>query len=125
IGHGNALAIVCAVTVHFVIYVSETIGLSVTTAATMFTLITVCQIVAEAAGGFLGDRYDKRGLAGGGMALHSAAMVVLIGAGSVEMVVLAAVLHGFAWGLRGPLMSAMRADYFGRRAFAMIMGYSS
>ena len=125
IGHGNALAIVGAVTVHFVIYVNETIGLSVTTAATLYTLITVCQIFGQAAGGFLGDRYDKRWLAGAGMALHSAAMLVLIWAASVETVVIAAVLHGFAWGLRGPLMSAMRADYFGRRAFAMIMGYSS
>src|SRR5690606_40763988 len=33
VGHGNALAIVGAVSVHFVIYVGETIGLGVTTAA--------------------------------------------------------------------------------------------
>src|SRR5690606_41691745 len=53
VGHGNALAIVGAVSVHFVIYVGETIGLGVTTAAAMFTLITVCQIAGQAAGGFL------------------------------------------------------------------------
>jgi hypothetical protein len=35
------------------------------------------------------------------------------------------VLHGFAWGVRGPLMGAMRADYFGREAFASVMGFSS
>jgi len=125
VGHGNALAIVGAVSVHFVIYVGETIGLGVTTAAAMFTLITVCQVAGQAAGGFLGDRYDKRFLAAGGMAMHAAAMVVLVWAGSAAAVVVAAVLHGFAWGLRGPLMSAMRADYFGRRAFALVMGYSS
>lgn len=125
VGHGNALAIVGAVTVHFVIYARETIGLGVTTAAALLTLITVAQMVGQAAGGFLGDRYDKRLLAAGGMAMHAAAMALLTVAGSVAFVVVAAVLHGIAWGLRGPLMSAMRADYFGRQAFAMVMGYSS
>ena len=33
-------------------------------------------------------------------------------------------LHGAAWGLRGPLMQAMRADYFGRSAIGMILGLS-
>jgi hypothetical protein len=36
-----------------------------------------------------------------------------------------AVLHGVAWGLRGPFMQAMRADYFGRNAIGMIMGLSA
>ncbi len=125
IGHSNALAIVGAVSVHFVIYVRDTLGLGVTLAAGLLTLITVCQILGQALGGFLGDRLDKRWLAAGGMAMHALAMVILIWAGSAASVVVAAVLHGFAWGVRGPLMSAMRADYFGRRAFAMVMGYSS
>ena len=36
-----------------------------------------------------------------------------------------AVLHGTFWGLRGPLMQAMRADYFGRTSIGLIMGLSS
>ena len=34
-------------------------------------------------------------------------------------------LHGLAWGLRGPLMQSMRADYFGPTNFGTIMGFSS
>jgi MFS family permease len=34
-------------------------------------------------------------------------------------------VHGVAWGLRGPLMGALRADYFGRESFAAVMGVSS
>jgi MFS family permease len=30
-----------------------------------------------------------------------------------------------AWGIRGPLMQSMRADYFGRVSFAKVMGFSS
>jgi len=41
------------------------------------------------------------------------------------MVVAFAVLHGVAWGVRGPFMQAIRADYFGRRAIGMILGMSS
>ena len=34
-------------------------------------------------------------------------------------------LHGVAWGARGPLMMAIRADYFGARNLGVIAGWSS
>ena len=43
----------------------------------------------------------------------------------IIMVYVFAVLHGSAWGLRGPLMATIRADYFGRAYFPTIMGFSS
>jgi MFS family permease len=36
-----------------------------------------------------------------------------------------AILHGVAWGLRGPFMQALRADYFGLQAIGMILGLSA
>ena len=41
------------------------------------------------------------------------------------MVLLFTALHGLAWGIRGPLMVALRADYFGPSSFGTIMGFSS
>ena len=41
------------------------------------------------------------------------------------MVLLFSVLHGIAWGIRGPQMVAIRADYFGTRSFGKIFGFSS
>ena len=41
--------------------------------------------------------------------------------GSVGAVVFTA-LHGTAWGVRGTLLSTIRADYFGRRSGATISG---
>jgi MFS family permease len=41
------------------------------------------------------------------------------------MVLAFTVLHGLAWGTRGPLMVALRADYFGPTSFGTIMGFSS
>src|SRR5262245_6681771 len=40
------------------------------------------------------------------------------------MIVVFAVLHGLAWGMRGPPMGALRADYFGSAAFGTIGGFS-
>ena len=40
------------------------------------------------------------------------------------MIVAYAILHGTAWGLRGPLLQAIRADYFGRSSIGMILGLS-
>jgi MFS family permease len=40
------------------------------------------------------------------------------------MIVAYALLHGTAWGLRGPMMQAIRADYFGRSSIGMILGLS-
>ena len=41
------------------------------------------------------------------------------------MVIGFAVFHGTAWGVRGPLMQAIRADFFGRRAIGKILGLST
>jgi MFS family permease len=124
-GHGLALAIMSAVGVHFVIYVIEVLGLGVTTAATMVAVMTVASVAGQLGGAAVGDRIDKRWLAGGAMVGHAGAMALLMVAGTVVTVTVAVVLHGLAWGLRGPLMGAMRADYFGREAFASVMGFSS
>ena len=34
-------------------------------------------------------------------------------------------VNGLAWGARGPLITALRADYFGASQFGQIMGWSS
>jgi MFS family permease len=47
---------------------------------------------------------------------HAAGLLVLAFASAFWMVLAFAVLHGLGWGMRGPLMSAIRADYFGSAA---------
>src|SRR5207247_780871 len=56
---------------------------------------------------------------------HTAAVLLLASAESLALVFAFAILHGLAWGIRGPLMMAVRADYFGRRSFATIEGFAS
>jgi MFS family permease len=59
------------------------------------------------------------------MAMHTVALLLVAHVDAVASVVTFAILHGLAWGTRGPMMQAWRADYFGRSSFGAIMGFSS
>lgn len=125
LGHGAALLVVSAVLVHMVVHVTEQLGYSLQQAGSVVALMTVMQATAQLGGGWLGDRFSKRWIAAGCMLAHAVALVVLALATAFWMVVAFAVLHGAAWGMRGPLMAALRADYFGSASFATITGMSS
>jgi MFS family permease len=125
LGHGCAVLVVSAVMVHLIVHLNEGLGYTLTEAALIVSLMTAMQMIGLPVGGFLGDRFDKRKIATMAMFGHASALIVLAYASSLGMVVFFAVVHGLAWGMRGPLMHAMRADYFGRKAFAQVMGFSS
>jgi PGF-CTERM protein len=108
-----------------VIHVTERLGYSLQQAGGVVALMTVMQATGQVSGGWLGDRFSKRWIAAGCMLGHAAALMVLALATAFWMVLAFAVLHGLAWGMRGPLMSALRADYFGSASFGTITGLSS
>ena len=72
-----------------------------------------------------GDRFDKRLICVACMLGHAGGMFLIAFAFHPIMVIGFAVLNGLGWGTRGPLMVALRADYFGSSAFGTIMGFSS
>ena len=125
LGHGAALLVVSAVLVHMVVHVTERLGYSLGQAATVVAFMTVMQMLGQVGGGWAGDRFNKRAIASGCMVAHAVALLLLAFAATFWMVAAFAVLHGLAWGIRGPLMSAIRADYFGSTAFGTITGTSS
>ena len=123
-GHGVALLIVSAVNVHAITHMKEGLGYSVTQASLVITLMTAGQIAGVMVGYGFGDRFEKRYIAALCMLMHAAGMLLLTYAQGIAMLIAFALVHGFAWGLRGPFMQAIRADYFGRSAIGMIMGLS-
>lgn len=125
LGHGFALLVVGAVSVHAIAHMKEALGYTVSAAAAIITLLTVCQVIGILAGWLLGDRYDKRYIAAACMLMHALGLLCLTFATALPWLVAFAALHGIAWGLRGPFMQAIRADYFGRSAIGLIMGLSS
>ncbi len=124
-GHGSALFVVSAMSVHLVSHVQESQGYSLGQASTVVFLLTLVFMCGNLSGGFLGDRVNKRALLVTCMGMHALGLVILSHAVNVWMVVAFAVIHGLAWGWRGPQMTAIRADYFGRSAFGKIMGVSN
>jgi len=124
LGHGFALLVVHAVSVHAIAHMNQGLGYSVAQASLVYTLLTLSQMGGVALGWLVGDRYDKRLISGGCMLGHMAGLLLLTYAVALPMVLAFAVLHGAAWGLRGPFMQALRADYFGRSAIGMILGLS-
>ena len=128
LGHGFALLVVQAVVVHAIAHMKEGLGYSIEQAALVYTLVVSSQIGGVALGWLIGDRYDKRLISAACMLMHAAGLMLLAHAGAAAstgvMVFSFAVLHGIAWGLRGPFMQALRADYFGRSAIGMILGLS-
>ena len=125
VGHASALLTVSSVMVHLVPHLTAGLNYSLANAGLVVSLMTVFQMAGQIGGGFLGDRFNKRLICVICMLSHMAALLLLAHADSWWMVVMFAVLHGLAWGVRGPQMVALRADYFGVSSFGTIMGFSS
>lgn len=125
LGHTSALFVVSAMSVHLVSHVRESQGYSLQQAATVVLMLTFVFMCGNISGGLLGDRVNKRMLVVACMVMHCIGLVLLSHAVNFWMVFGFTVIHGLAWGWRGPQMTAIRADYFGRSAFGKIMGASN
>jgi sugar phosphate permease len=125
LGHAFALLVVTAVNVHAITHMKESLGYSVAQASIVITIMTVAQGGGVLLGWLIGDRYDKRFVAASTMLMHCTGLLLLTYASGAAMLGAFALIHGVAWGLRGPFMQAIRADYFGRHAIGMILGLST
>jgi len=125
LGHGAALFVVGAVNVHMVSHLNESLGYSLGAAAGVYSALTLVFMFGTLAGGWIGDHSSKRFMAFCCMGMHAVGMVLLAHASNGLMVAAFVVIHGSAWGMRGPQMAALRADYFGRKSFGQIMGISN
>jgi MFS family permease len=124
-GHGVALMIVTAVNTHAINHMRISLDYSIAQASFYITLMTGFQVIGVVLGGVLGDKLQKNRVSAVCMMMHMVGMLMLTYAVGPEMLVLFAVFHGLAWGIRGPFMQAIRADYFGRKSIGMILGLSA
>lgn len=122
--HALALVAISATGVHQVAYIEADLGFSEARAALVVVVLSTVMMLCQPLGGFLGDRYSKKHIAALCLLGHGAAMVVLATASGYWLLMLYAVVNGLSWGTRGPIITAMRGDYFGRKDFAIINGFS-
>jgi MFS family permease len=102
----------------------QDIGLTSTTASYIELTSSVVALPSLFAAGWLGDKLSKKYLVATFLFLQGISTVVLTVANGLPMALLFAILYGIAFGGRIPLMTAIRGDYYGRKAFASIMGWS-
>lgn len=125
LGHACAVLVVSAVIVHLVAHLIGSLGLTLAETSVFLLMLSVLMILGTLLGGAAGDRIGRRDLLVACMAGHALGILLLAHASAGWMVGAFALLHGLAWGVRGPLMSSIRADFFGLTAFGTITGMSS
>ena len=144
IWHLSAAYTVCGVTVgvisvHFVPYAQEQIGVSATLAALIFAYLTGLNVLGGIGGGWLADRFGRKNVLGsvyalrgvayltllGGMfAVENGVALPLLGVPGVASLWVFATLAGFSWIASVPITTSLTADVYGLRALATISGIS-
>ena len=125
LGHAFALLVVTSVNVHGITHMKEGLGYTMQQASLVIMVLTLGQVAGVLVSALVGDRFEKRYLAALCMLGHAVGLLLLTYATHPAEVIAFALIHGTAWGLRGPFMQAIRADYFGRNAIGMILGLSA
>lgn len=99
-------------------------GFSLGAASVVVTTFTLVALPATVIAGVLGDRVPKPPLICAALLLQGGAILVLALAEGMQWAWVFAPMYGLAFGARIPLTTAMRGEYFGRKAFATISGLS-
>ena len=118
----SSVAIV-TLALHLVPKLTDT-GMSPTAAAFVQTVYTLVALPAQFVSGYLADRLPKTLMIAFFLFLQGVGILVIALFDSVVMAYLFALMYGIGFGGRSPLTTAIRGDYFGRKAFATIMGIS-
>ena len=99
-------------------------GISLQNAAYVWSVIMGAGIVASLVAGYAGDRAPKNVAMAVSVGIQACAFAFGAHVHSFPMAALFAVFYGIGFGGRVPLSVAIRAEYFGPRAFATITGLS-
>ena len=99
-------------------------GMSLSGAGSVVLIYTLLALPTQFVAGWLADRMPKPPLIFVFIALQGVAIMIISVSDHVALALVFAVLYGIGFGGRIPLLTAIRGEYFGRKAFATIMGIS-
>ena len=122
-GHALSSMLIATLTVHMVPMLTDQ-GLSLQTAAYVWSVLMAVGAAFQLIGGYVGDRVPKNLAIFGFTALQAVGFLMAAFVDNLTMAVLFAVVYGAGFGGRVPLTTAIRGDYFGKGAFATITGIS-
>ena len=99
-------------------------GMSLSGAGTIVLIYTILALPTQFVAGWLADRMPKPPLIFFFILLQGIAIMLIAVTDQIFMALIFAVLYGIGFGGRIPLLTSIRGEYFGRKAFATIMGIS-
>jgi MFS family permease len=99
-------------------------GMTLSGAGTVVLAYTIVALPSQFLSGYFADRLPKTLMIAIFLAIQGIAITIIAFADSVLLAYLFALLYGIGFGGRNPLTTAIRGEYFGRKAFATIMGIS-
>ncbi|HKW77577.1 MAG TPA: MFS transporter, partial [Candidatus Limnocylindria bacterium] len=95
-------------------------GVDASTAANVAGLVGLASLPGRLTFNVLSDRLRVQTLFALGQAVLAVGVIVLALADSVPLLVLYVLVYGGSYGAGAPLIASVRAEHFGRRAFAAI-----
>jgi MFS family permease len=111
-----------ALVVHQIPYLETQIGVSKAVASSSIAVFTLASIIGRVGFGYLGDRYSKRLVLAGGIAMLSFGLALLATASTLWVAMVAIGIAAPGFGGTIPLRPSMAADYFGTKSFGTING---
>ena len=111
--------------IYFQLTDNNGVDLSDTSAATIMPIMALASFSFQILGGVAGDRISIRTMLPILILLQGSALILLAEATTYWSALMFALLWGFGFGARTPLMHALRGEYFGRKHFGTILGMSA
>ncbi len=99
-------------------------GFSLSGAAVIPIVYTLIALPSQFLAGYIADRFPKPIVTFVFLMFQATSILVIAFAETPAMAFVFAALYGVGFGGRIPLLTAIRGEYFGRKAFATIMGLS-
>lgn len=101
----------------------EDMGISKVVAASALGTMTLMSVPGRLSGGWLADKWKVQYLYFIASIVQATGLFILSRATSMSWVWLFVVIYGLSYGMRITIEPAMRAKFFGRKAFGAIMGH--
>jgi nitrate/nitrite transporter NarK len=119
--NGGTLAMI---TIHQMAF-HQSLGIDALAAAGILGLMATISLGGRFLTVTLGSRYTERQYIMLGYTLRTIGLVIFIYARTIPLIMLFALFYGVGYGITIPSQTSLRANYFGRKAYATITGYST
>lgn len=119
--NGGTLAMV---TIHQMAF-HQSMGIDALAAAGILGLMATISLGGRVLTATFGHRFTERQYIIIGYVLRTMGLIIFIYARTIPMIMLFAITYGIGYGITIPAQTSLRANYFGRKAYATITGYTT